>query len=387
MEPHQVLAPAAIAVRSLIPVESLVEEVEKRNKLKMLNPFLEQLVSEGSKVGRAGGSEGRQALAPGQMALLQSAAAFGGMKMRTQREPHGQYLPHGMLCLTAVAHGYAVPSGLQDPQVHNALGKIIIDTNNNPEHFLTTNPYYDSLVRAKLPLYQWERRRQWRLAVSAGHLTGPSAALLSLYHIDASVQGWAIPTTISSCCLSTPTGGGQVCREARPLAGLRGLQAGAVRRGAGGVHQQECHVQAAGGQISPLRQLFVAECATVASKAVARPPPQARVARTACCRLYMCPLALHYWDRRRQNMKLTKPRPIFCRRATLWSAPTPTSGCRCWATRTSSAASSLTRWAVHWRADGLKLPSFVRCLCMLQVPLLWLHLSQQLDLELGTCHT
>jgi len=30
--------------------------------------------------------------------------------------------------------------------VHNALGKIIIDTNNNPEHFLTTNPYYDSLV-------------------------------------------------------------------------------------------------------------------------------------------------------------------------------------------------------------------------------------------------
>lgn len=30
--------------------------------------------------------------------------------------------------------------------MHNALGKIIIDTNNNPEHFLTTNPYYDSLV-------------------------------------------------------------------------------------------------------------------------------------------------------------------------------------------------------------------------------------------------
>ena len=40
-----------LSVRSLIPVESLVEEVEKRNKLKLLNPFLEQLVSEGSKVG------------------------------------------------------------------------------------------------------------------------------------------------------------------------------------------------------------------------------------------------------------------------------------------------------------------------------------------------
>ncbi len=42
-----------LSVRSLIPVEGLVEEVEKRNKLKLLNPFLEQLVSEGSKVGGA----------------------------------------------------------------------------------------------------------------------------------------------------------------------------------------------------------------------------------------------------------------------------------------------------------------------------------------------
>lgn len=33
--------------------------------------------------------------------------------------------------------------------MHNALGKIIIDSNNNPEHFLTTNPYYDSLAVGK----------------------------------------------------------------------------------------------------------------------------------------------------------------------------------------------------------------------------------------------
>lgn len=74
-----------LSVRSLVPVDALVEEVEARNKLRLLSPFLEQLVSEGSK----------------------------------------------------------------DPQVHNALGKIIIDTNNNPEHFLTTNPYYDSAVVGK----------------------------------------------------------------------------------------------------------------------------------------------------------------------------------------------------------------------------------------------
>ncbi|KAK1351701.1 hypothetical protein POM88_054160 [Heracleum sosnowskyi] len=37
----------------------------------------------------------------------------------------------------------------QDVHVHNAPGKIIIDSNNNPEHFLTTNPCYDSRVVGK----------------------------------------------------------------------------------------------------------------------------------------------------------------------------------------------------------------------------------------------
>lgn len=74
-----------LSVRSLVPVEALVTEVEARNKLRLLSPFLEQLVSEGSR----------------------------------------------------------------DSQVHNALGMIIIDSNNNPEHFLTTNPYYDSAAVGK----------------------------------------------------------------------------------------------------------------------------------------------------------------------------------------------------------------------------------------------
>ncbi|GAX80055.1 hypothetical protein CEUSTIGMA_g7494.t1 [Chlamydomonas eustigma] len=74
-----------LSVRSLMPVDQLVDEVEKRHRMKLLTPFLEHLISEGS----------------------------------------------------------------VDPHVHNALGKIIIDTNNNPEHFLTTNPYYDSLAVGK----------------------------------------------------------------------------------------------------------------------------------------------------------------------------------------------------------------------------------------------
>uniref|UniRef100_A0A2P2MW85 Clathrin heavy chain n=1 Tax=Rhizophora mucronata TaxID=61149 RepID=A0A2P2MW85_RHIMU len=44
---------------------------------------------------------------------------------------------------------HLVSEGSQDVHVHNALGKIIIDSNNNPEHFLITNPYYDSRVVGK----------------------------------------------------------------------------------------------------------------------------------------------------------------------------------------------------------------------------------------------
>eukprot|EP00879_Flechtneria_rotunda_P000465 GHRR01000566.1.p1 GENE.GHRR01000566.1~~GHRR01000566.1.p1 ORF type:complete len:1351 (+),score=578.78 GHRR01000566.1:197-4249(+) len=80
--PDEFINNLILSVRSLLPVDTLVEQVEKRNRLKLLTPFLEHLIREGS----------------------------------------------------------------TDPHVHDALGKIIIDTNNNPEHFLTTNPYYDSLV-------------------------------------------------------------------------------------------------------------------------------------------------------------------------------------------------------------------------------------------------
>ncbi|KAJ8540473.1 hypothetical protein K7X08_030392 [Anisodus acutangulus] len=83
--PEDFIKGLILSVRSLLPVEPLVAECEKRNRLRLLTQFLEHLVSEGS----------------------------------------------------------------QDVHVHNALGKIIIDSNNNPEHFLMTNPYYDSRVVGK----------------------------------------------------------------------------------------------------------------------------------------------------------------------------------------------------------------------------------------------
>lgn len=74
-----------VQVRSLLPVADLCAEVEKRNKLKLLDKFLKVLVEEGS----------------------------------------------------------------QDPEVHNAMGKILIDANSNPEHFLQSNPFYQPAVVGK----------------------------------------------------------------------------------------------------------------------------------------------------------------------------------------------------------------------------------------------
>lgn len=42
-----------------------------------------------------------------------------------------------------------VHDGSTDPAIHNALAKIYIDSNSNPEKFLRENPHYDSRVVGK----------------------------------------------------------------------------------------------------------------------------------------------------------------------------------------------------------------------------------------------
>ncbi|CAF5190913.1 unnamed protein product, partial [Rotaria magnacalcarata] len=74
-----------LSVRGNFNVDELVEEVEKRNRTKLLLPWLETRVHDGS----------------------------------------------------------------TDPGVHNALAKIYIDSNSNPEKFLRENAYYDSRVVGK----------------------------------------------------------------------------------------------------------------------------------------------------------------------------------------------------------------------------------------------
>jgi clathrin heavy chain len=73
------------SVRAACPVDPLVEEVEKRNRLRVLLPWLEARVAEGN----------------------------------------------------------------QEPALHNALAKIYIDTNRDPEVFLKSNAFYDSAVVGK----------------------------------------------------------------------------------------------------------------------------------------------------------------------------------------------------------------------------------------------
>uniref|UniRef100_A0A914HD52 Clathrin heavy chain n=1 Tax=Globodera rostochiensis TaxID=31243 RepID=A0A914HD52_GLORO len=74
-----------VITRGKFDIDELVEEVEKRNRLKLLSPWLESRVHEGN----------------------------------------------------------------QDQATHNALAKIYIDSNNNPERFLRENQFYDSLVIGK----------------------------------------------------------------------------------------------------------------------------------------------------------------------------------------------------------------------------------------------
>jgi clathrin heavy chain len=74
-----------LAAGNYCPAEPLVAAIEQRNRLKIILPWLEARVNEGS----------------------------------------------------------------QDPVVHSAIAKVYVDSNNNPEHFLKTNPYYDSLSVGK----------------------------------------------------------------------------------------------------------------------------------------------------------------------------------------------------------------------------------------------
>lgn len=144
-----------LSVRSLIPVERLCAEVEQRNRLKLLSPFLEHLVSEGSQVSKAPMTHATivQLILPPYRLAFTWICRFGLKPIKPGKNAPCQHL-HMICQLPRVWQkqwwtGLTSLSASQDPHVHNALGKIIIDSQNNPDHFLTTNPFYDSLVVGK----------------------------------------------------------------------------------------------------------------------------------------------------------------------------------------------------------------------------------------------
>lgn len=110
--PEDFIKGLILSVRSLLPVEPLVDECEKRfSSSHCLCTFC--------------------------TCLPFSWSHFFHLLIRNRLRLLTQFLEH------------LVSEGSQDVHVHNALGKIIIDSNNNPEHFLTTNPFYDSRVVGK----------------------------------------------------------------------------------------------------------------------------------------------------------------------------------------------------------------------------------------------
>ena len=156
--PDEFINNLILSVRSLIPVEALCAEVEKRNRLKLLNPFLEHLVSEGSQVPIYSPPPTPHTFispSPPLSPHLPTESCMGSpihpVHCTLGREVMLEFTHNRwtLLLYMAPTFIYLVCACLQDPHVHDALGKIIIDGNNSPEHFLTTNPFYDSLVVGK----------------------------------------------------------------------------------------------------------------------------------------------------------------------------------------------------------------------------------------------
>ena len=114
--PEDFIKGLILSVRSLLPVEPLVDECEKRFFFLYINISGTIVYS---------------------WSLETFMLSFNFFVVRNRLRLLTQFLEH------------LVSEGSQDVHVHNALGKIIIDSNNNPEHFLTTNPYYDSRVVGK----------------------------------------------------------------------------------------------------------------------------------------------------------------------------------------------------------------------------------------------
>lgn len=100
-----------LSVRGAFNIDELVDEVEKRSRMKLLLPWLETRIHEGSR----------------------------------------------------------------DSGVHNALAKIYIDSNNNPEKFLRENAYYDSRVVGK-----YCEKRDPHLACVAYERGGCDAELINV---------------------------------------------------------------------------------------------------------------------------------------------------------------------------------------------------------------
>ena len=93
-----------------------------------------------------------------------------------------------------------IHDGSVEPATHNALAKIYIDSNNNPERFLRENQYYDSRVVGK-----YCEKRDPHLACVAYERGQCDLELINvrMCYLDSNITGWTSQSESLGAVLST----------------------------------------------------------------------------------------------------------------------------------------------------------------------------------------
>ncbi|KAG9439777.1 hypothetical protein H6P81_019942 [Aristolochia fimbriata] len=163
--PEDFIKGLTLSVRSLLPEDLLLEQYEERNRLHLLTQFLDHFVRESSQdvfvhislgpspesgpwnawkifclliyeeIFRSLFSEDPDV----HFKYIEAAAKTGQIKEFERVNPGIAPLVVGQLLADVCPEGF----------IKGVVYFHSLDSNNNPEHFLTTNPYYDSRVVAK----------------------------------------------------------------------------------------------------------------------------------------------------------------------------------------------------------------------------------------------
>jgi clathrin heavy chain len=130
--PDEFITNLITSVRSLIPVDQLMAEVSPAHRAPLLPRLWDSLLQPA-----ASGTPSPRPPTAHQPPPAPRCVCAPQVEQRNRLKLLSPFLEH------------LISEGSTDSHVHNALGKILVEANNNPEHFLATNPHYDPLVRRR----------------------------------------------------------------------------------------------------------------------------------------------------------------------------------------------------------------------------------------------